>query len=85
MKSQGWMLTASKPFWGKYTQRGKYLAMKAPKPKSTKIEEPIERLVTVLSIWLEEPMTDLTYRKACEYVESWVEYRMPRQLIKKIR
>lgn len=43
-------------------------------------EESIEHLVTVLSIWLEEPMTDLTYRKSCEYIESWVKYRMPKKL-----
>lgn len=48
--------------------------------KKDNTEETIGHLVTVLSVWLEEPMNDLTYRKSCEYVESWVKYRMPKKL-----
>lgn len=47
-------------------------------------EETVAHLVTVLSIFLEEPMTELTYKKAQQYIEEWVEYRMPKKLINKI-
>ncbi len=48
-------------------------------------EESVKHLITVLSIWFEEPMTELTYRKSCEYVEAWVEYRLPKKLKKRIK
>jgi len=41
-------------------------------------EESIGHLVTVLSVMLEDKMTDESYKQACDYVESWVKYRMPK-------
>lgn len=54
-------------------------------PVNQKKGESIEHLVTVLSIWIEDGMSELAYRKACEYVESWVEYRLPKSLKDKIK
>lgn len=46
-------------------------------------EESIEHLITVLSFFLEEPMDAVRYNQACDYVHSWVLYRLPKKLNKK--